>query len=250
MIRACTIRFHRQLARAGRWQVRLVCATAVVLCLMAFGASVCAQDNVAAAGQAQPENPEVPAPPDTFFPHSQTAKWWISGQANFVFQAHGTFNSPYSGPNSFTAPTEHALSRVMTLFTGYEFTPNTASVLRRRGGWRRRNQSAHSAWPDSSTSTSCVIRQLSQLPYIARLMFQQIIPFSKDRIESERTPLSLHTEMPVRRSGDSFRQVLDGRFLRQQRRRYRQSLPVHELDGRQQRRLGLRRRHPRLYRRS
>ena len=36
----------------------------------------------------------------TIFPHSQTARWWVSGQSNIVLQAHPDFRSPYSGPNS------------------------------------------------------------------------------------------------------------------------------------------------------
>jgi high affinity Mn2+ porin len=197
VIRACTIRFRWQLTRSGPWHTRLVGAIAVVLCLIAFGMSARAQDTVVAPGQAEPETPEAPVPPDTFFPHSQTAKWWISGQANFIFQAHGTFYSQYSGPNSFTAPTEHALSRVMTLFTGYEFTPNTALYFDEEeaggGGLSQALGIAGFVNLDVVRNPS-----LSQLPYIARLMIQQIIPLSKDKIESERTPLSLQTEMPLR----------------------------------------------------
>ena len=44
--------------------------------------------------------PPAPDPKATFFEHSQTSKWWFSGQANFVFQAHGDFYAQYSGANS------------------------------------------------------------------------------------------------------------------------------------------------------
>ena len=70
-------------------------------------------------------SPDATDPPATFFEHSQTAKWWISGQANFVFQANGDFYAQYSGPHSFNNHSDNALSRVLTLFTGYEFTPNS-----------------------------------------------------------------------------------------------------------------------------
>jgi len=48
------------------------------------------------SAQADPQagtkaEPTVNKPRDTFFEHSDTTKWWISGQANFVFQAHGTW---------------------------------------------------------------------------------------------------------------------------------------------------------------
>ena len=72
-----------------------------------------AQDN--AAGENSPP-PDEPRP--TFLEHSPNSKWWISGQANIVFQAHGDFYAKYSGPNSLKATAENATSRVLTLFTG------------------------------------------------------------------------------------------------------------------------------------
>ena len=85
----------------------------------------------------------------------------------------------------------------MTLFTGYEFTPHTALYLdvEEAGGG-----GLSSALGIAGFVNLDVVRNpsLSQLPYIARLMIQQIIPLSSEKIESERTPLSLQTEMPVR----------------------------------------------------
>ncbi len=40
---------------------------------------------------------------------------------------------------------------------------------------------------------------LSKAPYLARLMWHQIIPLSSEKSVSERTPLSLFTQLPVRR---------------------------------------------------
>ena len=80
--------------------------------------------------------PPVPDPKATFFEHSQTSKWWFSGQANFVFQAHGDFYAQYSGTNSLKNYAEHATSRVLTFFSGYEFTPNTMAYLDvEEAGW-------------------------------------------------------------------------------------------------------------------
>src|ERR1039458_6874616 len=82
--------------------------------------------------------PEAPAPDPkaTFFEHSQTSKWWFSGQANFVFQAHGDFYAQYSGANSLHNKAETATSRVLTFFSGYEFTPNTMAYLDvEEAGW-------------------------------------------------------------------------------------------------------------------
>jgi len=33
----------------------------------------------------------------TFFPHPDGSRYFIAGQANIIFQAHGPFHSPYEG---------------------------------------------------------------------------------------------------------------------------------------------------------
>ncbi|MGA9983965.1 MAG: hypothetical protein WBP95_10870, partial [Acidobacteriaceae bacterium] len=45
-----------------------------------------------------PGTPADAAPDLTMFPHSQTARWWMSGQTNTIFQAKPGFHSPYQGP--------------------------------------------------------------------------------------------------------------------------------------------------------
>ena len=142
--------------------------------------------------------PPVPDPKATFFDHSSTSKWWFSGQANFVFQAHGDFYAQYSGTNSFTNPAEHATSRVLTFFSGYQFGPNTMAYLdvEEAGG-----SGLSTALGLAGFTNLDVVRNpsIGTAPYIARLMFQQIIPLSKEKMEVERTPLSLATQVPVRR---------------------------------------------------
>jgi high affinity Mn2+ porin len=159
---------------------------------------------LAAAGFAQdapaPSEAQLPVPDPkaTFFEHSNTSKWWFSGQANFVFQAHGDFYAQYSGTNSLKDTAEHATSRVLTFFSGYEFTPNTIAYLDvEEAGWK----GISGALGLAGFTNLDVVRnpQLSTLPYIARLMVQQIIPLSKEKIEVERTALSLPTQVPVRR---------------------------------------------------
>ena len=61
--------------------------------------------------------------PAVFSHHLIADRIWISGQANFIFQAHGPFHSPYAGTNSFQSRVETtALSRVLTLYTGIKLT--------------------------------------------------------------------------------------------------------------------------------
>src|SRR3979490_946180 len=66
-----------------------------------------------------------PAPAVTLFPHSQTARWWISGQDNIISQWHPSFDAKYSGPNSFRTHAEHATPNIATLYTGFQLTSTT-----------------------------------------------------------------------------------------------------------------------------
>ena len=62
------------------------------------------------------------ADPESMFPHLQDTRFWLSGQANFIFQAHPNFHAPYSGKNSLSPDYEKATSRVLTLYTGVRLT--------------------------------------------------------------------------------------------------------------------------------
>jgi hypothetical protein len=176
-------------------RTRVKCLGCLVL-LLVSAAMISAQDT-SPVEQPQPVAPDN-SPPDTFFEHSQTAKWWVSGQANFVFQANGSFYAQYSGPNSFKNVRENALSRVLTLFTAYEFTPSSQVYLdvEETGG-----SGLSTALGLAGFVNLDVVRNpsIGQQPYIARLFFQQVIPLSDEKVQSERTPLSMPTEVPVKR---------------------------------------------------
>jgi len=171
-------------------------ALGLLLCLGTHIA-VRAQDAPSQDTQSAPAAPDAPAPLDTFFKHSDTTKWWVSGQANFVFQSHGDFYAAYSGPNSLKNTSEHATSRVLTLFTGYEVTPNTVVYLDvEEAGWG----GISGALGLAGFTNLDVVRNptLGAAPYIARLIFEQVIPFSSEMVDSERTPLSLQTRLPAK----------------------------------------------------
>src|SRR5713101_5563677 len=72
---------------------------------------------------AQQENSPAD-PPATIFPHSESSRFWISGQANFITQWHGAFTSPYQSAQSLRPAGENATSRVMTLYLGAQITQN------------------------------------------------------------------------------------------------------------------------------
>src|SRR5215813_14834208 len=61
----------------------------------------------------------------TLLPHPDDTRWWLSGQLNVIAQAHPSFPSPYSGPNSLSAGADARVSFVGTLYTGYRVTDTT-----------------------------------------------------------------------------------------------------------------------------
>lgn len=134
----------------------------------------------------------------TLFPHSKTSRYWISGQANVVFQWHDTFPAAFSGKNSFGPAAENATSKVYTLFLGYEVTDTTEVFLdlESAGG-----HGLSSALGMAGFVNLDVVRNptLGDNPYLARVMVRQIIPLSSERIEVERGPLGLATSLPARR---------------------------------------------------
>src|SRR5258708_10872511 len=87
-----------------------------------------------AASPANLEQSPVADPPaadstEAMFPHPKDARFWLSRQTNFIFQAHPDFHSPYSGKNSLSPHYEKATSRVMTLYTGVRFNSSTELIV-------------------------------------------------------------------------------------------------------------------------
>ena len=69
----------------------------------------------------QPSTVQPPAQEDpvlTMAPHSEGGRYWVSGQANSIFQMHGHFHSPYEGANSLIDDFETKASEVATLYLG------------------------------------------------------------------------------------------------------------------------------------
>jgi hypothetical protein len=112
---------------------------------------------------------------DTFFHHSQTSPFWLSAQANFIAQMHPSFHADYSGPNSFYHAEEQAVSRVVTLFTGFELDDTTEFVMdAESAGWSGLSQ----ALGLGAYVNLDVVRNptLSAEPYLARLWLRKVIP--------------------------------------------------------------------------
>lgn len=141
-------------------------------------------------------------PPDdsteTVLPHFKSSRFWLSGQANFITQAHPEFHALYSGPHSLGPHYEKATSRVLTLFAGMRFNNSTEFV----GAVEEAGGSALSLGFGLAGNTNLdIVRNplLSKSPYLGRGIFHTVIALSKDKIENTRNYLSLFDELPRRR---------------------------------------------------
>jgi len=137
----------------------------------------------------------------TVFPHSDTAPFWFSGQANVVLQWHPTFRAKYTGRNSLTPAAQSATTHILTFYAGYELTQTTEVFLNVEyatgGGIGTALGLAGYTNLDSVRTVSGVA--LSKAPYLARAMIRQIIPLTDERVKAERDALHLATSLPARR---------------------------------------------------
>ena len=152
------------------------------------------------AGRSTTADPS-PNDPTTLLPHSDTSRYWISGQANIIFQWHPAFPAQYSGPNSLSAPAQGATTHILTLYTGYELSSTTEvfadAEYATGGGIGTALGVAGYTNLDSVRTVQGV--PLAEKPYLARLTLRQIIPLTDERVEAGRDPLHLATSLPARR---------------------------------------------------
>ena len=106
-----------QLHIAGRR--RLITQALASLCLLTGAIVATAQDS---SVPAKADN-TADAPPVTIFPHPVDSRWWLSGQANIIFQGRPAFHSTYQGTNSFRNSSEYKASMVGTIFAAVRPTP-------------------------------------------------------------------------------------------------------------------------------
>lgn len=178
----------------------------VVLTIGSSPLSAHAQTNPNPAPPGEPPSaPQVPQQPDesangisTVFPHSESSPFWLSGQMNFVYQGHGTFTSPYQGPHSLRSNSEAELSRVFTLFSGWQTSASTEFLLDLESAGGR---GISDAFGLAGYSNLDVVRnpELGATPYIARGIFHAVFALSDSRVDADRNPLSLFTTLPARR---------------------------------------------------
>src|SRR6201997_4316323 len=152
--------------------------------------------------QSAAEDPPNPPPSDdateSMLPHFKDSRFWLSGQANFIFQTHPPFHAGYSGPNSLSPNYEKATSRVLTLYTGIRLNNSTELLvdIEEAGGTALSTGLGLPGAPNLD-----IVRNplLSKAPYLARGMIHKVFALSKDKVENQRSFLSLFDEVPRRR---------------------------------------------------
>jgi hypothetical protein len=143
-------------------------------------------------------DPPLDESTETMLPHFKDSRFWLSGQMNFIFQTHPPFHADYSGKNSLSPNYEKATSRVLTLYTGVRFNNSTELLvdIEEAGG------AALSTGLGLAGNTDLdIVRNplLSKAPYLGRAMIHKVFALSKDKVENQRSFLSLFEELPRRR---------------------------------------------------
>jgi high affinity Mn2+ porin len=159
-----------------------------------------ASQTTSADASSTADSPDSPPDdsPETMLPHFKSTRFWLSGQANFIFQTHPDFHAQYSGPHSLSPHYEKATSRVVTMFGGFRFNNSFEFV----GALEEAGGSALSLGFGLAGNTDLdIVRNplLSKAPYLGRGMFHKVFALSKDKVENERNYLSLFDELPRRR---------------------------------------------------
>jgi hypothetical protein len=182
--------FHIQRFLGGRI---LLCCVALILAIPAFSQLPDTPPHVPEAT----EDP-VDVPPETMFPHFKDTRFWLSGQANFIFQTHPDFHAPYSGPHSLDPHYEKATSRLLTLYTGARINNSTEFVvdIEEAGG-----AALTQGFGLAGNTDLDIVRNpsLSKAPYLGRAMIHHVFAFSSDKVENQRNAFSLFEELPRRR---------------------------------------------------
>ena len=154
-------------------------------------------------GQSPTPEPDASSAQLTMFPHPDSARYLLSGQANIIFQSHPGFHSPYSGKNSLLARGEYKTSLLGTIYTGFELNPNprydtdVIFDLESAGG-----RGVSEALGLAGFTNLDVVRNpnLGSTPYVARIELHQTLGLTSKLVDSQRTPdASLATKVPERR---------------------------------------------------
>jgi hypothetical protein len=179
---------------------------AAVLSLPVSCGILCAQLPAAPPSDAPLDQPQsaqhASDPVTTMFPHPEGSRYWLSGQANIVFQGRLPFHSPYEGPNSFRSSAEYKTSLVGTLYAAVRPTTsiryNTDLILDfESAGGRGLSQALGLA----GFTNLDVVRNptLGSVPYLARYQIHQVVGLTDKTQSQDPNFFALATEVPERR---------------------------------------------------
>jgi high affinity Mn2+ porin len=142
------------------------------------------------------------APVVAMAPHPEDSIYWISGQANIIFQGRLPFHSAYQGTNSFRNSAEYKTSMVGTLYTALRRSRsiryNTDLILDvESAGGRGLSEALGLA----GFTNLDVVRNpnLGSTPYLARYQIHQVIGFSEKTSGQEPGFFGLAPSVPLRR---------------------------------------------------
>jgi hypothetical protein len=174
----------------------IACRLAV---LVLAAAPVRGQNLVAddAAGRSAEETPVV-----TMAPHSADSRWWLSGQANIIFQGNLPFHSPYAGPNSLGSAAEYKTSMVGTLYGAFRPTRsiryNTDLIFDLEAAEGRGISQALGL---AGFTNLDVVRNpyLGKAPYIARYGIHQVIGLTSEATSQQPGFFAVAPSVPARR---------------------------------------------------
>jgi carbohydrate-selective porin OprB len=170
----------------------------VILCGLTLAPVAAQQSDPNSASPSEPENAEASTSTESMFPHFQSTRFWLSGQANLIFQTHPHFHSLYSGPHSLRSRYEKATSRVLTLYTGVRVTNSLEFLvdIEEAGG-----TALSEGFGLAGNTNLDIVRNpfLSKAPYLGRGEIHKVFALSRDKVENQRTAFSLFDELPRRR---------------------------------------------------
>jgi len=186
---------------AVRMLLVLACCWALSLvCKIADAQQVDAPSSaqVTTAPALDPPDPPADDSTESMLPHFKSSRFWLTGQANFIFQTHPDFPALYSGTHSLSSRYEKATSRVMTLYTGFRASNSTEFLvdIEEAGG-----AALTEGFGLAGNTDLDIVRNplLSKAPYLGRGMIHTVIALSDDKVENNRNSLSLFDELPRRR---------------------------------------------------
>jgi high affinity Mn2+ porin len=160
------------------------------------------QDAATPAGSATPAEQPTDDPIVTLFPHPEDSRYWLSGQANIIFQGRIPFHSLYQGPNSFRNSAEYKVSDVGTLYTAFRpdhsvrFSTDFVFDMETAGG-----RGLSEALGLAGFTNLDVVRNpnLGMTPYIARYQVHQVIGLTDKTTPQDPGPYALASTVPERR---------------------------------------------------